>query len=413
MNRIIIIMVGLPARGKSYISHKLDRYFNWSGINSRIFNAGNYRRKKSNITDHTFFSEENNKLRNELSEALFLELINWMIDSDDNRIAIFDATNSTKERRKKLIELINTFKINNLNICFIESVCNNKEIINENISMKATSPDYVDKGFEYMITDFNKRMINYIQLYEEFDTSEIEEYSNISHLRITNINKLFTIYNACGFLLSNVISFLFNLNINRNNIYITRHGESEFNIYTKIGGNPNITDKGTEYSKLLYEYMSSIYKKDEILIYISTLIRTKQTAQYFINNDYKIIESKYLDEIDAGIYDSLTYEEIKEKYPDEFEQRKKNKLNYRYPRGESYKDIIERIKRFIIDIERTDFPILIISHQATLRVLYSYLMNINNNKMTSIEMPLHTICKLEPFSYEYNEKRIDLFNTTT
>ena len=40
MTKLIIIMVGLPARGKSYISQKLYRYFKWSGISSKIFNAG-------------------------------------------------------------------------------------------------------------------------------------------------------------------------------------------------------------------------------------------------------------------------------------------------------------------------------------------------------------------------------------
>lgn len=31
----VIAMVGLPARGKTYISKKLSRYLNWIGINTR------------------------------------------------------------------------------------------------------------------------------------------------------------------------------------------------------------------------------------------------------------------------------------------------------------------------------------------------------------------------------------------
>lgn len=37
-------MVGLPARGKTYISRKICRYLNWLGFKSRVFNIGNYRR---------------------------------------------------------------------------------------------------------------------------------------------------------------------------------------------------------------------------------------------------------------------------------------------------------------------------------------------------------------------------------
>lgn len=41
---MVIGMVGLPARGKTYISRKICRYLNWLGFKSRVFNIGNYRR---------------------------------------------------------------------------------------------------------------------------------------------------------------------------------------------------------------------------------------------------------------------------------------------------------------------------------------------------------------------------------
>jgi 6-phosphofructo-2-kinase len=42
--KLVIIMVGLPARGKSYITKKLQRYLSWQQHESRIFNVGNRRR---------------------------------------------------------------------------------------------------------------------------------------------------------------------------------------------------------------------------------------------------------------------------------------------------------------------------------------------------------------------------------
>ena len=41
----MICMVGLPARGKTYISKKLARYLNWIGVTTRVFNVGDYRRQ--------------------------------------------------------------------------------------------------------------------------------------------------------------------------------------------------------------------------------------------------------------------------------------------------------------------------------------------------------------------------------
>jgi len=43
---LIISMVGLPARGKSYISRKLRNFLSWSGLKGKIFNFGMYRRSK-------------------------------------------------------------------------------------------------------------------------------------------------------------------------------------------------------------------------------------------------------------------------------------------------------------------------------------------------------------------------------
>ncbi|KAM3422818.1 putative 6-phosphofructo-2-kinase PB17E12.14c [Cercospora zeina] len=43
-SKLVIIMVGLPARGKSYITKKLARYLNWLQHDTRIFNVGERRR---------------------------------------------------------------------------------------------------------------------------------------------------------------------------------------------------------------------------------------------------------------------------------------------------------------------------------------------------------------------------------
>lgn len=42
--KLVIIMVGLPARGKSYITKKITRYMRWQQHNTKIFNVGNRRR---------------------------------------------------------------------------------------------------------------------------------------------------------------------------------------------------------------------------------------------------------------------------------------------------------------------------------------------------------------------------------
>ena len=74
---------------------------------------------------------------------------------------------------------------------------------------------------------------------------------------------------------------------------------------------------------------------------------------------------KSLDELDAGVCDGMTYEEIEEKYPEDYEARDDDKFNYRYRGGESYRDVVVRLEPVIMELERQE-NILIIAHQVCL-----------------------------------------------
>ena len=64
--KVVIVMVGLPARGKSYVSGLLVRYLNWFGCYCQIFNAGNMRRMvdqdKSTARTADFFDHGNKEV---------------------------------------------------------------------------------------------------------------------------------------------------------------------------------------------------------------------------------------------------------------------------------------------------------------------------------------------------------------
>lgn len=51
---------------------------------------------------------------------------------------------------------------------------------------------------------------------------------------------------------------------------------------------------------------------------------------------------KSLDELDAGVCDGMTYEEIAESFPEDYAARDDDKFNYRYRGGESYRDVVIR-----------------------------------------------------------------------
>ena len=126
----------------------------------------------------------------------------------------------------------------------------------------------------------------------------------------------------------------------------------------------------------------------------------------FFNN--KKIETRLLNEIHAGICEGLTQKEILFLFPNVFESRKKNKLKFRYPEGESYMDLLERLRYFVLQIESYNKPILIVAHNAILKVLLGYFNNIKLNKIPHLDIPIHTVFKLTPNSKSYSMDTISL-----
>ena len=191
-------------------------------------------------------------------------------------------------------------------------------------------------------------------------------------------------------------------------IYLSRHGQSQHNVFNKLGGNSEITLLGKSYAKKLFDYFSNNEESNQIKLYTSELVRTQQTATYFNDNIKKKLP--FLNEINAGIFEDHTYDFIKENYPAEHEMRKTDKFNYRYPNGESYKDLQKRIGK-IFNIIDNDFnnkkKVVLVCHNAVLRIIYGNLLNIPEEKIPHIKIKLHCLYKFEFINDHYKLTVID------
>jgi len=141
-------------------------------------------------------------------------------------------------------------------------------------------------------------------------------------------------------------------------------------------------------------------------VYCSTLKRTIETSEYLKSLGSRA-SIKALDEINVGICDVLTYEGVQQKYPKDFEERNKDKLRYRYPRGESYLDMIQRIEPIIFELERHDGPVIVVGHQGILRCLYGYFSLAPIEEIPVIDFPLNTLIKFVPEAYGFTEERFN------
>nr|CAH0113233.1 unnamed protein product [Daphnia galeata] len=387
----VIAMCGLPARGKTYIAKKLSRYLNWIGINTKVFNLGEYRRMATPLKSHHFFKQENVEamsVRAQCALDALEDVCKWL--EAGGEVGVFDATNTTFERRQLIREII-VDKMG-YKLFFVESICDDPSIIESNIrQVKITSPDYANMDKEAAVEDFLQRIDHYHDQYQTLD--EVEE-DGLSFMKIFNTGEKVLVHKHEGHIQSRIVYYLMNIHITPRTIYLTRHGESENNLIGHIGGDSDLSPRGRQYAAELGRFIED-QKIPHLRVWTSWMKRTIQTARYI---DAPQERWRALNELDAGICEELTYEEILQKYPDDFKSRDTNKFHYRYPRGESYEDLVARLEPVIMELERQE-NVIVVGHQAVLRCLLAYFLDHSAEDLPYIHVPLHSVIKLTPMAY--------------
>ncbi|KAL6649748.1 hypothetical protein ACP70R_013972 [Stipagrostis hirtigluma subsp. patula] len=403
--KLAIVLVGLPARGKTFTAAKLTRYLRWLGHETKHFNVGKYRRLKHGTNQAADFFRGDNKegveARNEVAALAMEDMLSWM--QEGGQVGIFDATNSTRSRRNMLMKMAE----GKCKIIFLETICKDPDVLERNIRLKVQqSPDYAEQtDFEAGVQDFKERLAYYEKVYEA-----VEEGSYIKMIdMVSGSGGQLQINDISGYLPGRIVFFLVNCHLTPRPILLTRHGESLDNVRGRIGGDSSLSEAGELYSRKLASFVEKRLKSERTAsIWTSTLQRTILTAHPIIG--FPKVQWRALDEINAGVCDGMTYDEIKQNKPEEYESRRKDKLRYRYPRGESYLDVIQRLEPVIIELERQRAPVVVISHQAVLRALYAYFADKPLEEVPNIEVPLHTIIEIQMGVAGVQEKRYKLMD---
>jgi 6-phosphofructo-2-kinase / fructose-2,6-biphosphatase 2 len=248
--------------------------------------------------------------------------------------------------------------------------------------------------------DFGERIKYYEEAYQSLDDEEG------SYAKLIDLGNQLIVNRIKEHLQSRIVFFVMNLHIRRRSIFLCRHGETIYNVNGRIGGNAELSNRGNQFAKELPIILKNAMQEsgaegdwspdESVQVWTSTLKRTIQTASHL---NYPVQQWKALDELDAGVCDGLTYEEIDQKYPHDQKARDQNKLRYRYRGGgESYYDLIVRLEPIILEMERTE-NLLIIGHQAILRVILGYLMGVELDEIPYLKVPLHVIVRVTPTPY--------------
>ncbi|QQP35134.1 Uncharacterized protein FKW44_023276 [Caligus rogercresseyi] len=324
-------------------------------------------------------------VRENVAKGALVDALKWLFSLGD--AVIFDATNTTVARRKWVYEMSMGWKSSEeeedieTKVIFLESVCNDPEVIDSTVrEVKVNGLDYVGMDMAEAQHDFNKRIEHYQKRYVQ--VGSVPEESHYSYTKIINAGEEFILHRNEGYLHAS--------------IYLTRHGESEYNVLGRIGGDSDLTPNGRKYARLLAEYFSkssSTSTPSGPQVFSSMHKRALQTAGEMNINHHR--KWKLLNEIDAGICEELTYEQILGQFPEVYRARRNDKLGFRYPGGESYRDVITRLEPVIMELERSK-DVLVVSHTAVIRCILAYFTDGRLADMPYIEVPLHTLVKLTP-----------------
>ena len=222
----------------------------WLSIDAKTFNVGNYRRNDAPQPPADFFDTANpdgERKRRAAAEAAMADMLGWF--KQGGVIGILDATNSTKDRRKWVMD---TCTREGIEVLFVESKCDNEEMIMANIrDVKTTSPDYIGQDPEQAALDFRNRIKNYEKVYKSIDQDGDE--NDYTYLKILDVGSQVIINRIRDYLQSRVVYYLMNLHIRPRSVWLSRHGESMYNLDGRIGGDADLSPRGEAYAKKLPE----------------------------------------------------------------------------------------------------------------------------------------------------------------
>ncbi|WP_028583281.1 bifunctional nucleoside/nucleotide kinase/histidine phosphatase family protein [Desulfogranum mediterraneum] len=378
--KLVIVMVGLPARGKSTMGRKLSRTLELDGVKTSIFNNGDLRRKMSseNTSSSTFFSPDNAEgvaFRERVS-SLNLEKARDFLEQG-GAVAILDASNVTRSRREKIRT---TFP--ETPHLFIECLNADDEALEANLERKVELNEFSHLSKEEALASFLRRIAYYESIYEPLDVepNRILVDSFESCILQEQVSYEVPYYDRIRDILTTRVV---------RNLFLVRHGETFYNLEDRIGGNSELTDKGQEQARALAEHFAT---QRIPIIFTSNYTRTLQTAEPIVarQNHCSVIALPEFNEIHAGLCEGMTYREISEKMTHVARARRLNKYRYRYPEGEGYKSMEERVHRGlkkVFYLNNYDENIMIVGHRAVNRVILSMFLSRQEEEIPYIYMP--------------------------
>lgn len=187
-------------------------------------------------------------------------------------------------------------------------------------------------------------------------------------------------------------------------IVLVRHGESLGNLadaearergaerldLTARDADVELSDTGRQQAEAVRKWLANADDAARPTVVLSSPYRrAAETALCALGDlGVEVIFDERLRERDLGLFDGLTGAGIRAKYPDETERRKKlGKFYYQPPSGESWADVVLRIRSLLADL-RDGFDgerVWMFSHQAVIMSFRYVLEGLSEQQLLEID----------------------------
>jgi probable phosphoglycerate mutase len=190
-------------------------------------------------------------------------------------------------------------------------------------------------------------------------------------------------------------------------VLLIRHGQTDWNASHRWQGHEptHLNKQGHAEARRLADHLKD-FPIDAV--YSSDLPRAYETAKpLVVQHSLTLVKDERLREIDVGIFQGLTSDVMKIRYPTEYDRWQGSDDDYAPPNGESRNQLKARAAAAFDDITAKSFgSIAIVTHGGTIRLLLQHLypnradlkgrMPVPNTSFTIMEQEMdNTWCLLE------------------
>jgi len=195
-------------------------------------------------------------------------------------------------------------------------------------------------------------------------------------------------------------------------IFLIRHGQTDSNITGFYMGqaDEDLNETGYQQAQLI---SSRLHGENINTIYSSPLLRAYNTATAIgAPHEIKPTILPELTEINVGDWQEMHEDEISHKWPDLWHIWRTQPWVVRFPNGESFNDVTERVMPVFqkIAAENINDHFMIVAHEVVFKLIIANILHVSSEIYQSFEISNASVSILD---YGNNGLRLNVLNDTS